>query len=213
MKRTDGDAAIRDYAAIGDGRTTALVARDGSIDWLCLPDVDSPPVFGRLLDPERGGSFLLEPTGPFDVERTYRPGSNVLETSFRTASGTVRVTDALTLADRTIDSPMRELVRQIEPIEGEVPMRWSVEPAFGPNRRSRVERRGDRVVISAGRDALAVGAWGAGEVEVHERGVAGELTAKDEPAVLALASAHGEPLVFVGKEQAQQSLERTDRVR
>jgi GH15 family glucan-1,4-alpha-glucosidase len=212
MNRIDGYAPIRDYAAIGDGRTTALVARDGSIDWLCLPDVDSTPVFGRLLDSERGGCFRLEPTEPFETERAYREGSNVLETTFRTASGSVRVTDALTLADRTIGSPMRELVRRVETLDGRVRMRWSVEPTFEFGRRApRVERRHDRLVIVAGKDALAVGAWNAGEPHAGDRAVSGEFTANGQPAVIAIASAHGEPLVFVGLRQAEDSLERTDR--
>ena len=211
--RTDGYAPIRDYAAIGDGRTVALVATDGSIDWLCLPDTDSRPVFGRILDAERGGCFRLEPAEPFEVTRTYRDGSNVLETTFRTASGAVRVTDALTLADRSINSPMRELVRKVDGLSGTVAMRWSVEPTFGfAGQGGRVERRRDRIVVAAGRDALALGTWGTGEPLVHEQAVSGDFSAAaGHAAVITLASSHTEPLVFVGRSQAEESLERTDR--
>ena len=129
-ERIDGYAPIADYGAVGDGRTVALVARDGAIDWLCLPDLDSASVFAALLDSERGGRFTLEPESVSQAVRRYLPGTNVLETTFTTAAGVVRVTDAMTLPTAGL-SPYRELARRIEGLAGEVSVQWCVEPRFG----------------------------------------------------------------------------------
>ena len=213
MERVDGYAPIRDYAIVGDGRTAALIARDGSVDWLCLPNVDSPSVFARLLDAERGGAFRLEPTIPFEVERRYQDSSNVLETTFTTAEGRVRVTDAMTLTDIQRISPMRELVRKVETLSGTVPLRWSFEPRFGyGGAQTRIERRAGRWFAHAGSDAVVLGL--ANVADGQERGGAmeGRLRLRDgERAIFSLAAAHNEPAVIPGPEDSERRLERTQR--
>src|SRR6516162_6473507 len=85
---------IGEYALLSDCRSAALVSRDGSVDWLCFPRFDAPSVFARLLDPE-GGHFAIRPVGDFTASRAYVDQSMALETTFRTATGTAVLTDAL----------------------------------------------------------------------------------------------------------------------
>src|ERR687892_1090172 len=89
---------IADYGLLSDCSSAALVSRDGSIDWLCLPRFDSPGVFSRILDPA-AGHWSITPVAPFTTERRYLPGTLVIETTFVTESGTARVTDALAFAE------------------------------------------------------------------------------------------------------------------
>ena len=190
---------------IGDGRTAALVAKDGAIDWLCLPNVDSPAVFGRLLDAERGGSFQLAPDEPFEGERRYQEGSNVLETTFRSASGVVRLTDTLTLAGQEL-TPLREVVRRLDGLAGSVPLRWRFEPRFEYGaRKPRLGRRDGHLVATHGRDALALGVFGAGEAAPEGAFTLGE----GESALFSLAHAHQQPLVLGGRATAERRLEYT----
>ena len=112
---------LQDYAALGDGRCVALVTPDGAVGWWCVPNIDSEPLFDALLDPAKGGSFTLCPGEPFRAERRYRRDSNVLETTFTTSGGRVRVTESMnsTLAGRL---PWCELARRVEVLSGSVTM-------------------------------------------------------------------------------------------
>jgi GH15 family glucan-1,4-alpha-glucosidase len=208
--RTDGYAPIRDYAAIGDGRTAALVARDGSVDWLCLPDLDSPSVFAALLDAERGGRFALEPEIPYEAKRRYLPQTNVLETTFTTADGVVRVRDALTLPTSGF-APFRELVRKVDAVAGSVPMRWAVEPRFGyAGGDGALTRRAGVPVATAGRDAIAICSWDAGDAQIERDRVWGGFRAEaGTSSLFALAAAHEEPLVIPARDEVERRLAET----
>jgi GH15 family glucan-1,4-alpha-glucosidase len=205
-----GYVPIGDYAAIGDGRTTALVARDGSVDWLCLPDLDSPSVFAAVLDADRGGRFALAPEIPAEVTRRYLPDSNVLETTFTTGQGVVRVTDAMALPSHDL-GPTRELIRRVDCVAGRVPMRWHVMPAFGyAAAPTRLERRGGIPVALGGRDALAVCSWAAGEAQIDEEAIFGRFEVREsESALIALCAAHQEPLVFPTRKHVEARLHAT----
>jgi len=208
--RTEGYAPIRDYAAIGDGRTVALVARDGSIDWLPFPSVDSPTVFGALLDVRRGGSFTLAPESPYEVSRRYLPGTNILETSFVTEEGAVSIVDAMTVPAGGL-VPFRELIRKVEGRGGKVSLRWRVEPRFGYGAgRERVGRRHGIPVVDAGAGAVAVCTFEAGQPQVGAGSVSGRFEIEEGgSALIALSFADQEPLVFPSRSEIEGRLEET----
>ena len=134
---------IADYAFLSNCHTSALVALDGSVDWLCVPQFDSPSVFGSLLDRE-AGTFRFGPYGiDHPTERIYVPGTNVVETHWKTPSGWIIVRDALTMGHHDSDDCVTPhtrppadwdashmLVRTAVCIEGQVEVEAVCEPAF-----------------------------------------------------------------------------------
>ncbi|HUY49716.1 MAG TPA: glycoside hydrolase family 15 protein [Streptosporangiaceae bacterium] len=142
---------IEEYALVGDLHSAALVSRDGSIDWLCLPRFDSEACFTALLGDERHGHWQIGPASDVTrVRRRYLPDTLVLETEFATASGTVRLTDCMPPRD---GDPV--LVRLVEGIDGRVDMRMVLAPRFEYGLTvPRVQQRGGARRIVAGANAL-----------------------------------------------------------
>ena len=118
---------IEDYALIGNRHTAALVGRDGSIDWLCVPRFDDAACFCALLGTHEHGRWLMAPARPIRrTSRRYRDRTLILETEFETATGAVRVVDFMpVLGDRT------EVVRIVDGVRGHVPMRMELVMRFG----------------------------------------------------------------------------------
>jgi GH15 family glucan-1,4-alpha-glucosidase len=123
---------IQDYGIVGDCRAAALISRSGSVDWLCWPRFDSPSIFAAVLDPEKGGCWSIRPAGTFETSRSYVGESNVLETRFRSPSGSAVLRDLMPIASEKFKEqsllPDHELLRELECIEGEV----EIEVCFHP---------------------------------------------------------------------------------
>lgn len=131
--RAGGSRPLEDYALLGDGQSAALVSRAGSVDWLCWPRFDSPPLFAALLDAHQGGECRVAPTVGFRAERRYAGESAVLETRFHAPHGTLLLTDALVLPEafRGQPAPQAELLRVARCEAGAVPFEVVVRPRRG----------------------------------------------------------------------------------
>lgn len=163
---------IEDYAVIGDTQSAALVGRDGSIDWLCLPRFDSSAIFSALLGRPEHGRWLLGPAGEVHaVRRRYRGDTLLLETEFDTEDGTVRLVDFMPPRGEAAD-----VVRIVEGVRGRVSMRMELTLRFDYGRvLPWVRRIGHDVVAAAGPDAV----WLRTPIEVHSRASRGSSTGED----------------------------------
>ena len=133
LLRRGGYLPIEDHGLIGDGTTAALIGRDGSLDWLCAPRFDSPPLFGALLDRRRGGSLRVAPDAVRAARQYYEPETAILSTELLGETGTLRITDALCIDQGALQGatpePAHELVRSIEVLDGELDVRIRVDAA------------------------------------------------------------------------------------
>lgn len=151
-----GYRPISEYGVVGNDDRCALVGSDGAVDWLCLPAVDSPSVFGRLLDAERGGHFSVAPTDTFDSDQSYRGNTAVLETSFETSSGRATLVDFMPAGreDRGTEA-QHELYRHLRCRDGRLTVEVDWKPRFDYARAdTRVEEDAGGVVATDGTHSL-----------------------------------------------------------
>lgn len=142
LNYTDGYLPIKDHGLIGDGTTSALVGRDGSVVWMCIPRFDSAPLFCRILSATRGGHFTVAPDGLVESRQYYQDGTGILITEMRSPTGTVRLTDMLTFRSgvdlsEDISAGRGELLRIVEVLHGQVRLRIEVSPRGGARREPR----------------------------------------------------------------------------
>lgn len=192
----DGFAPIGGYAVVGDGRSVALVAADGDVDWWAPPQLDSPPAFAALLDPAAGGRVVLRPTGSWSVtSRRYVRHTNLVVTTYRTGSGRVRVTDSLN-SGHAGSLPWTELARRVDGLDGTVEMTFTVQPGTGLGQWTPWTEADDRgPVLHAGELSVGVRVSDGVSTSVDPRTVSATFTvAAGQRVVVAVVAAHAGPL-------------------
>jgi len=148
---------IGDYAYISDCHSSALVSRDGSIDWCCMPRIDSPSCFGRLLDWKNGGYCHLCPAAEAQVSRRYLERTLILETTFTSESGTIRLLDFFPMRKGGRHEPYQQILRILEGIRGEMEVCLEFAPSFDYGAiRPWLRKKGDHFLAMGGQTGLLV---------------------------------------------------------
>jgi GH15 family glucan-1,4-alpha-glucosidase len=210
LQRVDGFAPIGEYAVLGDGRTVALLALDGNVDWWALPALDSPPVLSGLLDPDGGGRLALAPSGGYKVARCYLDGSNVIETTYTTTTGVARVTAALNLGSAG-PLPWTELAQRIDVLAGFVDLNWALTPGnrFGRATPCLTDCHGTPVAHIEDQ-TLGVIVDGLGPAAITSHSVSGcDRLHEGSRALLAVVATDAEPLFVPTPAAIQSRLDRT----
>jgi GH15 family glucan-1,4-alpha-glucosidase len=202
---------IGDYGLIGDTRTAALVGTDGSIDWMCLPRFDSPPIFGRLVGGDEAGCFMIGPDEPATlVDSRYRGDTATLERTWAVDGGRLVLADSMVGEVAGSMLPDNMLVRRIS-IQGRpIQIRVKLAPRFGYDRRParRVRRHQGTLIIDHGDLSLAVTS-DAPELLAPDRPTIMEVT-PGQPVTVVMSAAHRGPLFLVPPSVAAEEADRDE---
>jgi GH15 family glucan-1,4-alpha-glucosidase len=204
---------ISDYGIIGNLHSVALVCLDGSIDWLCLPHIDSPSVFAALLDDTRGGRFSVSPpAGGWDSTAEYIRDTNILVTKFRTRTGIMQVTDFMPIpmmGEEEFEKEQHELYRLVEVTRGSVNVEMVFEPRFDYARAETSLRKLNSGIEASGA-GQTVGLSSSHEIRLEgERGVATWSLSEGDRVWLHLAY-EAEELSVCDTDEAEKCLRETE---
>ena len=212
--RDRGYVPIADYALIGDTMTGALIARDGALDWLCLPNFDDASWFAALLDSERGGRFFVGAPAPDRIERSYIGDSAVLRSRITSDDGVLEITDLMPLTRQGANriEPARRVLRLVEAVEGtpRIAVSFSPRPGYGAHV-PQLARVGDRAWrVADGRDWMLLQSGVPLELSGHATLTGNETLQAGEKRQFCLSFCQGSPGIVppLGAE-AERDLETT----
>ncbi|WP_205849886.1 glycoside hydrolase family 15 protein [Nakamurella flava] len=200
VRDVDGFVDLDDYGVVGNGCGVAVIALDGGVDWWAVPRLDAPPVFSALLDPVDGGRCSLRPVDPrAEVVRRYLPGTNVLETTYRTVDGTATVVDSLNVGNAGA-LPWSELARRVTGVTGSVRFALHVAPGTGLGRWGPWTEDDSRgALLHAGDTTLAVRAPDGVELDVQSLSVRAHfVVGAGERCVIGVVASADRPLFLTG---------------
>jgi len=169
---------IENYGIIGNMQTIALVSLQGSIDFMCLPDFDSPSVFAALLDSKRGGYFSLEPQlENVSTKQLYLPGTAILLTRYFSDSGIAELTDYMPLSESGSGSA---IVRSVKAIRGNITFKVNCEPRFGyANAKHTASKSGQEINFDCSSESTSISLTGDMSFDIKKGGAYAEFTLKE----------------------------------
>ena len=199
---------INDYSIIGDLLTVALIGKDGSIDWYCIPHINSPSVFAAMLDKDKGGNCTIQPSKKFKSRQKYIKNTNVLETHFKTQTGTFVLTDFMPVkhVEKPYENTFPTLIRKITCTKGKGEINLEFQPHFDYARSSMSFQKTDRgAVANNHKESLYIDT--SIPLEVDSKGAAGSINLKQGESVWVTLQYNDDRRLM--EEQCQKALETT----